>query len=132
MRLGPTGTHPHLTVGRSSMLGMLEPTRIFWTQLFNIFFFFFWLHPWQLEVSSQGSNLNFICNLWHSYSNARSLTHCAKLGIEPAPPWRQARSLTHCTIAGTPRLNSYLLLLDSYFQKINWNWKNLFSPSLNF
>ena len=43
------------------------------------------------------------CNLCHSCSNARSLTHCAGLGIKLVPPQRQAGSLTHCAAVGTPR-----------------------------
>ena len=44
----------------------------------------------------QGSNPSCICNLHHSCSNARSLTHCAGLAPEPATPQKQAGSLTHC------------------------------------
>ena len=36
----------------------------------------------------QRSNLSRSCNLLHSCDNARSLIHCAGLGIEPAPPWQ--------------------------------------------
>ena len=50
----------------------------------------------------QGSNLS------HSCSNARFLTHCARLGIKPATPQRQA-GFSHCTIAGTPK--SFLFLI---------------------
>ena len=32
----------------------------------------------------EGLNLSRICNLFHSCGNARSLTHCAGLGIKPA------------------------------------------------
>ena len=53
---------------------------------------------------SQGSNPSQSCDLHHSCSNAaRSLIHCARLGIQPAPPQRQTGSLTCCATAGTDR-----------------------------
>ena len=38
-----------------------------------------------MEFLSQGSDPTRSLNLSHHDSNARSLTHCARLGIEPAP-----------------------------------------------
>ena len=37
-----------------------------------------------MEFPGQGSDPSQNCDLSHSYSNARSLTHCAGPGIEPA------------------------------------------------
>ena len=56
---------------------------------------------------SQGSNLNHSCNLPHRCGNARSLTLCALLGIEPEPhqwpeqPQRQRQTL-NLLYRGTP------------------------------
>ena len=49
------------------------------------FFFFshFWPPLWHIELLGQGSDLNHIRDLRLSCGNARSLTHCAGLGIEP-------------------------------------------------
>ena len=54
------------------------------------FFFFFSWSPYQhMKVSRPESNLSQSCDLCHSYSKARSLTHCIRLGIEQVPPQRQ-------------------------------------------
>ena len=37
-----------------------------------------------MEFLGQGPDPSHSCDLSHSCSNARSLTHCARLGIEPA------------------------------------------------
>ena len=71
--------------------------------LFCFFLFFFFSHAHSIwKFLGQGLNLSWSCDLLHSCSNARSLTHCAWLGIEPAPPQRQVGSLTHCSIVETP------------------------------
>ena len=52
-----------------------------------------------------GQELNLsccCCNLYHSCSSARSLTHCTGPGTEAASPQRQAGTSTHCTTVGTP------------------------------
>ena len=49
-----------------------------------------------MEFPGQGSDPRGSCDLRHSCSNARSLTHSARLGVEPA------LLCSHCTIAGTP------------------------------
>ena len=41
----------------------------------------------------QLSNLSCSCNLCHSRGNARSLTHCTRLGMKPALPLRQCQIL---------------------------------------
>ena len=40
--------------------------------------------------------------LHHSHGNARSVTHWARPGIEPASLWMLARFLTHWSTTGTP------------------------------
>ena len=68
----------------------------------DIIFFFFSGCPCNIwKFWGQGLNPGWSCNLHHSCSNARSLTHCTRLGIKPVPPQRQARSLTYCATAGT-------------------------------
>ena len=45
--------------------------------------------PGHMEFLGQGSDLSYRCDLSHKCSNARSLTHCAGLGIEPVPQCSQ-------------------------------------------
>lgn len=68
------------------------------------FLFFFFSHPHSIwEFLGQGLNPSLSRNLCHSRSNKRSLTHCTRLGMQPATPQREARSLT--PTAGTPRIS---------------------------
>ena len=72
--------------------------------------FFLYQHICNIgKFSGQRSNLSLSCDLWyscHSYNNTRSLTHCTRLEIKPAPLQKQAKSLTHCATAGIPgRIN---------------------------
>ena len=46
-----------------------------------------------MELLGQGSNLSHGHDLSHSCSNARSLTHCARLGIKPASQRSQKTQL---------------------------------------
>lgn len=67
------------------------------------FFFFF---PSRTRGVGKCSGQGFIpsqsCDLRHSCSKERSLTHCSGLGIQLAPLQRQVGSLTSCATAGTP------------------------------
>ena len=47
------------------------------------FFFLFLATSWHMEPLGQGSDPRHSRNLSHSCGNARSLTHCARLGIQP-------------------------------------------------
>ena len=38
-----------------------------------------------MDFPGQGSDPSHSCHLSHSYGNTRSLTHCARPGIEPVP-----------------------------------------------
>ena len=69
----------------------------------SLFFFFSFIscHNSIWKFPGQGLNPIPSCNQYHSCTNARLLTHCTGLGMEPAPPQNQARSLTHCTSVGT-------------------------------
>ena len=49
-------------------------------------FFFFGCISGKWKFQGQGSNQSCNCNLRSSCSNAGSLTHCARPGIEPKPP----------------------------------------------
>ena len=52
--------------------------------IFFFFFSFFFLVSLQhMDFPGQGSDLNLSCNLLHTCSNTRSLTHYARPGIEP-------------------------------------------------
>ena len=69
---------------------------------FFFFFFSFFTAPQHMEFLGQGLNQSCSCDLCHSCSNTRSLTHFPASGITRLPPQREAGSLTHCAIAGTP------------------------------
>ena len=58
---------------------------LFFGWLFVSFVCLFWLHQWHMEVSGQGSNPSCSCHLCCSCGNTRSLTHCARQGMEPMP-----------------------------------------------
>ena len=47
-------------------------------------FFFVFVCPTAYEFLGQGSDPSCSHDLSHSHGNAGSLTHCARLGIEPA------------------------------------------------
>ena len=48
---------------------------------------------WHREFPGQGSDSSHSCNLSYICSNARSLTHCALLGMEPA--FQRSQDTTH-------------------------------------
>ena len=56
---------------------------------------------WKFQGQRWNQSRSCIC------SGARSLTHCARPGIEPGPLQGQARSLTQCDTAGTPLAVSF-------------------------
>ena len=64
---------------------------------------FFPVAPWAYGVLRPGIRPRHSCNLSHICSNAGSLSHCARPGIEPALP-RDHQSL--CATVGTPELLS--------------------------
>ena len=49
----------------------------------NIYIFSFLAAPQHMEFPAQGSDLSYSCDLCHSHSNAGSLIHCTRPGIEP-------------------------------------------------
>lgn len=70
-----------------------------------LFFSFFGHTPSIWKFLRQGLNLSGTFDLWHSCGHTRSLTTCARWGIEPAPqqwPELQQCSLTCCATVGTP------------------------------
>ena len=102
---------------------------VFWVfvEFFVLFCFFivFFRAPWRMEVPRLGvklelqltahttvtaiRNLSHVCDLHHSSSNTRSLTHGARQGIEPATSWILVR-----LISTEPRrefLNQLLFLM---------------------
>ena len=66
----------------------IVPCAAQWVLLFILFFFFFFfsfLAPLRhMEFLGQGSDWSCSCNPSRSCGNARSSTHCAGQGIEPA------------------------------------------------
>ena len=53
-----------------------------------LFLFLFLARPVAYR-NSYGLNLSHSCDLHHHYSNAKSLSHCSRTGMEPTPPQRQ-------------------------------------------
>ena len=84
----------------------------------NFFFFFLGPHPWHMEVLRLGLNGNYSC--WPmprpqqcqiqaasatyitAHSNARSLTHRVRPGMECTSSWIIVRFVTHWATRGTP------------------------------
>ena len=67
------------------------------------FFFLFMATPVAYESSqARGWIRTAAASLHHSHSNAGSLTHWARTGMEPASSWILVGFLTHWTTLGTP------------------------------
>ena len=81
--------------------------------------FFFQLHLKHMEVPGRELTSDCSHDLCHSCGNARSLTHCAKLGMEPALPQRQVGSLTHCA------MQELFFLSDSFASQFSLQFSNL-------
>ena len=47
---------------------------------------------------------SWVCNLYHTHGNTKSLTHWARPGIEPPSLWILVRFITHWATTGTPIL----------------------------
>ena len=58
-------------------------------------FISFLASPWHMEFLGQGSDLSCSCDLSCRCSNASSLTHYARLGIEPASQHSQDPTTDH-------------------------------------
>ena len=78
--------------------------------------------PCGIEFPGQGSQLSPSCDQCSNSGNAGSLTHWARLGIEPASQGsRDAMLLNHCATAGTPRQTPFHPLRPSmsfHFYKV--------------
>ena len=65
----------------------------------------FWVGFWPYcnvcKFLGQGLNPSSSCDFCHSSTDAGSLIHCARRGMEQAPPQRQAGSLTYYVAAET-------------------------------
>ena len=59
-------------------------------------------------------------DLSHIFGHTRSLTHWARLGIEPVSSWIQVRFLTRWATMGTPRM-SILRLLNAVTNRYTWD-----------
>ena len=73
--------------------------------MLNLSFFFFFLATLQhMELLGQRSDPSRSYKLHHGCGNTRSLTHCARLGIEPVS--QRCRDVTNfcCTTKGTPKI----------------------------
>ena len=105
-----TSTPLHVNLLTPCLLSYLRPS--LWTLsdttlkisefLSSSSFFLIW------KIPDQGQNPSHSCNLCHSCSNVRSLTHCTGQGLNPQlssyPSCHRdnAGSLTHFTTAGSP------------------------------
>ena len=69
-----------------------------------LFCFVWWQHLRHMEVPKLGRDWirAAAAGLRHSHSNARSLTHWARPGIEPASSWMLAVFITHWATIETP------------------------------
>ena len=114
-------------------------------------FLFLGLHLWHMEVPRPGvkselqllayttatQDLSHICNLHHSSGNTRSLTHWARLGIEPTSSWILSGFITQWVTTGTPYFSfsiAFILffnILNLEFQLHNINQSYFLSKSLN-
>ena len=74
------------------------------------YFFFFRLPSWHMEVPRPGDPEPQLQPM-PQLRNARSLSHWAGLGIEPATPQRQTASLAHCGTVGPPFI-SFKVIVD--------------------
>ena len=86
-------------------------------QFFFFFSFFSFLAcTMAYGVPGPGVNLSWSCNLYHSCSNVRSLTHCPWPGIELSSLPLQRHCFSHCTTVGTPTifLSFFILGLHSW------------------
>ena len=72
-------------------------------------FFLFLAAPWRIEFLGQGSDLSHCCHPSRSCSNARSLTHCAGLGLNHCPS--APKMPPSYATAGTPFLPSFYLFI---------------------
>ena len=72
-----------------------------------VFFFHFLATSWDMECPGQGSDLSHSCNLSHSCSSAGSLTHCVRLGIEPAS--QRSQDTAHLVVPHRERLSFFPL-----------------------
>ena len=105
----------------------------FWHKLvpseYNLFFFFFFFFvfclfvvvivvvaiSWAAPAAYGGSQARGLigavaAGLCHSHSNARSLTHWARPGIEPATSWFLVGFVNHCATMGTPFFFSLIFI----------------------
>ena len=70
----------------------------------TFFFFLFWMPRGIWKFPDQGRNPSQSCDLHHSCGNTRSLTHRARLGIEPMSLPLQSHYQSRCSTAGAPGL----------------------------
>ena len=75
----------------------------------EFFFFFFYGHTHSIwKFLDQGLNPSHSCDLCHSCSNAGSLTHCARPGVEPALPQRQEKIIKPLCHSGNSRKRFFI------------------------
>ena len=78
----------------------------------TLFYFSFLATPQHMEFLGHRSDLSLSRDLSRGCSNARSLTHCAGQGTEPASQVFPRRFRFRCTTAGTPRFSFFGRLME--------------------
>ena len=84
------------------------------TIVFFFFFFFFGLIHSIWKFLGQGSNLSGRCDLHHSCSNTRSLTHCTRLESELMLRQRPETLQRQCWILDPWELHYWVLLTHNH------------------
>ena len=107
------GLDPHLSSNLSCCSQILNPLCHSGNSFF-FFFFFFRAAPVAYGTSwARGQIRGAAASLHHSLSNARSLTHWVRQGIEPTSSWILVGFLTHGATTGT----SFILPFNSLFSQ---------------
>ena len=101
----------HLLPGNNIYLESLET---FYTYRHSSFcfvcFVFLELYPQHMEVPRLGGRIRAaVAGLHHSHSNAGSLTHWARPGIEPVSSWILAGFVNCWAMMGTPNIQHFYL-----------------------
>ena len=84
-----------------------------WIYLWILSSFFFLAFLWHMQLPGQGSDLRHRCDLSLSCGNARSLTYCAGLGMEPVSQHSQDATYPIVPQGELQVLSSFLLVYMS-------------------
>ena len=98
-----------------------------WIIILFLLFFKFFLGCARVlwKLLGQGLNLSCSWNLYHNCSNARSLTHCTRLEIDPLPQQRPEPPHSQCQILNPLRYKGISAIIVIFYcitnyPKIKW------------